>query len=80
MLGHDGANEAEGRCLSAVHRKDVRGNHKGGVHGPCRVLSGRNSGEVIAHLCVFMPNQAQQQAAPPCVIDWGGRGGEAGGE
>ena len=24
----------------------------------------------MAHLCFFMPNQAQQQAAPPSVIDW----------
>lgn len=42
------------------------------------MLCGRNSREVIAHLCVFMPNQAQQQAVPPWVIDWEGRGGRGG--
>lgn len=43
-------------------------------------LRGTKSQEVIAHLCVFMPNQAQQRAAPPaCAIDWEGRGGSGGG-
>lgn len=29
-------------------------------------------------MCVFMPNQAQQQAVPPWVIDWEGSGGRGG--
>lgn len=50
------------------------------------MLCCRNSCEVIAHLCVFMPNQAQQQAVAPCATHWeerehrGGRREEMRGE
>lgn len=37
---------------------------------PLVVRRGRKSRGVIAHPCVFMPNQAQQRAAPPRAIDW----------
>lgn len=60
-------------------KKDMSRNHKRVTHGSSRALCGRNSREVIAHLCVFMPNQAQQQAVPPCVIDSEGRRGRGGG-
>ena len=74
-------------CL-AFREKDTSRNYKRGVHCPLARSTGcRNSREVIAHLCVFMPNQAQQQAAPPCVLltgkaeeAGGGRGGKMRGE
>lgn len=37
---------------------------------PLVVRPGRKSRGVIAHPCVFTPNQAQRRAAPPCAIDW----------
>jgi len=87
---HDGANEAEEGggdvCLAFRERYEQESTRQQqqqqrdkNYTRPSHVLCGRNSREVIAHLCVFMPNQAQQQAVAPCVIDWEGRRGRGGG-
>lgn len=61
--------------MSGIQRK-IRAGVIKALHA---ALCARNRREVIAHLCVFMPNQAQQQAVAPCAPRWEGREHRGGG-